>query len=179
MIGCVGFRMVVLVLLAAVQASGCGYALAGRGNALPATIRVIGVPDFQNLSPYPDIDRYMTESVREEFQARGRYRILAQADGVDGRFVGTLVSVEFRPATFTADNQVARNTMVVTAAVEFREVATDKVIWSNPHYQLREDYQLQGVAGDPAANLLRDRDAQLRIARAFARSVVTSVFEAF
>ena len=168
-----------LVMLLAAQVSGCGYALAGRGNALPDTIRVIGVPDFQNRSQYPDIDRYLTESVREEFQARGRYRILPQGDGVDGVFVGTLVSVEFRPATFTADNQVARNTMVVTASVEFRELATGKVIWANPSYQLREEYQMQGVAGDPAANLLRDRDAQLRIARSFARSVVTSVFEAF
>jgi hypothetical protein len=168
-----------MVLVLALQAWGCGYALAGRGNALPDTIRVIGVPDFQNRSQYPDIDRYLTESVREEFQSRGRYRILSQSEGVDGVFVGTLVSVEFRPATFTTDNQVARNMMIVTAAVEFKEVATGKVIWANPSYQLREEYQLEGVVADPAANLLRDRDAQLRIARSFARSVVTSVFEAF
>src|SRR5688572_17568277 len=103
MIHRVRLRTMALVMLLAAQASGCGYALAGRGNALPDTIRVIGVPDFQNRSQYPDIDRYLTESVREEFQARGRYRILPQGDGVDGVFVGTLVSVEFRPATFTAD----------------------------------------------------------------------------
>ncbi len=28
----------------------CGYALAGRGNALPATIKIIGVPQFVNQS---------------------------------------------------------------------------------------------------------------------------------
>lgn len=165
--------------LVVVQTAGCGYALAGRGNALPASIRVIGVPDFQNRSSFPDLDRLMTEAVAEEFQARGRYRILREADGVDGVFVGTLVSVTFRPAAFTADNQVARNTMVVLASVEFREVATGRVIWANPAYQLREDYQMTTSALDPAANLLQDRDAQARIAKSFARSVVTSVFEAF
>jgi len=74
MIRRVRLRTIALVMLLAAQASSCGYALAGRGNALPDTIRIIGVPDFQNRSQYPDIDRYMTESVREEFQARGRYQ---------------------------------------------------------------------------------------------------------
>ena len=41
------------VMSAALVSAGCGYSLAGRGNALPASIRVIGVPPITNLSPSP------------------------------------------------------------------------------------------------------------------------------
>ena len=171
----------VLALLAvALQATGCGYALAGKGNSLPATIKTIGVPDFLNRSSVPDLDRLLTQAVVEEFQGKGRYTILQQSAGVDAVFTGTLVSVLFRPSTFTADNQAARKTMEVTASVEFKEIATDKVIWANPSFQLREEFQVStSAAADAAAYLTQDRDAQQRIAKAFARSVVTSVFEAF
>ena len=40
------------MLAAAVASSGCGYALAGRGNFLPDYIRTIGIPTFQNHTSY-------------------------------------------------------------------------------------------------------------------------------
>ena len=39
-----------------VAGAGCGYALAGRGNALPPHIRIIGVPGLTNLSTTPGIE---------------------------------------------------------------------------------------------------------------------------
>jgi hypothetical protein len=175
----VGLGFAVLVVVAPL--AGCGYALAGKGNALPATIRIIGVPDFQNRSPIPDLDRLMTSAVREEFQGRGRYTIKPDAVGVDGVFTGIILSVTFRPSTFTADNQVARENILVTASVEFKEVATGKNIWTNPSFQFRDEFQKTtgATATDATANLTQDREAQERIAKAVARSVVTSVFEAF
>jgi hypothetical protein len=99
---------------------------------------------------------------------------------VDGLFVGTLTAVALQPAAFTADNQVSRNVLIVTASVEFREVATDRVIWANPSFQVRDEYQVSTTAAaDPAALLTQDINARDRIARTFARSVVTSIFEAF
>jgi len=78
-------------------------------------------------------------------------------------------------------DDLARENITVTASVEFKEVATGKVIWANPSFQFRDEYQkTTGATGtDPTANLTQDRDAQERIAKAVARSVVTSVFEAF
>ena len=168
----------VLVFLGAV--TGCGYALAGRGNALPESIRTIGVPDLENRSSVPDFDRALTDAVREEFQGKRGYTILPEAQGVDAVLIGTISSVTFPPAAFTADNQVSRSLIIVTASVEFREVATNRVIWANPSFQVRDEYQVStSTTNDPAAVLTQDVNARQRIARAFARSVVTSVFEAF
>ena len=167
---------IVLVLLV----TGCGYALAGRGNALPASIRVIGVPPFQNTSTVPEFDAALTDAVRVELQSKGNYTILPQGQGVDGLFVGTVTNVALQPAAFTSDNQVSRHVIIVTASVEFREVATDRVIWANPSFQVRDEYQVSTTAQADATSLLtQDVDARDRLARSFARSVVTSIFEAF
>ena len=169
-----------IALAVVMAAAGCGYALAGRGNALPASIRSIGIPDFQNQSSLPDLDRALTDAVREEFVAKGRYTILPQSQGVDGVVIGTITSVTTPPAAFTPDNQVSRYLIVVTARVEFREVATDRVIWTNPNFKVSDEYEVStSTVASPEAILTQDGPAKQRIARAFARSVVTSIFEAF
>lgn len=166
---------------ATMLASGCGYALAGRGNSLPAHIVTIGVPPFVNQSTTPEVDRVLTEAVQAEFQTKGRYRILPEATGVDGLLLGRVLNVVLQPSSFTTDNQVARNLLIATASIEFRDVRNDRVIWANPAFQARDEFEVTtGVAAnDPTALFTQDANALDRLARTFARSVVTSIFEAF
>ena len=70
-------------------ASSCGYALAGRGNALPADITIIGVPYFVNQSSEPEIERVIGDAVRAEFQSKGKYRVQPDEAGVDGLLTGS------------------------------------------------------------------------------------------
>lgn len=169
-----------LVAVVTLVAVGCGYALAGRGNALPETIRVIGVPDFENQSTVPDIDQALTEAVRAEFQSRGQYRIVPGGSGVDGLFEGAVTSVRLEPVALTSDNQASRNILIVTANVSFRDVATGRVIWANPAFQVRDEYQVSTTTvADASALLTQDASARERIARSFAQTVVASIFEAF
>ncbi len=174
-------RTLVLAVLAAALSSGCGYALAGRGGTLPASIVSIGIPQFINQSIIGDIDRPLTDAVRIEFQGRGKFRVLPRADGVDAVLTGRIVSVVLQPVAFTPNNQVSRNAIIATASIEFREVATDRVIWSNPSFQVRDEYEVTTgtSATDANALLTGNLNALERLSRTFARSVVTSIFEAF
>ncbi|ODS57042.1 MAG: hypothetical protein ABS36_05960 [Acidobacteria bacterium SCN 69-37] len=174
-------RRDVLWLAGAAVTSGCGYALAGRGNTLPASIVSIGVPPFVNQSPVPDVDRVLTDAVRAEFQTKGRYRILPESTGVDGLCIGRVLSVVLQPSAFTADKQASRQLIVTTASIEFTEVAAARVIWANPSFQVRDEFDITTgeSANDPAALFTQDANALDRLARNFARSVVTSIFEAF
>jgi hypothetical protein len=169
------------VVVLAILATACGYALAGRGNTLPPSIASIGIPQFVNQSIIGDIDRPLTDAVRIEFQSKGRYRILAQAEGVDAVLTARIVSVVLQPVAFTAQNQVARNAIIATASIEFKEVATDRMIWSNPSFQVRDEYEVTtGTSATDANALLTNNVSALeRLSRTFARSVVTSIFEAF
>ena len=167
--------------LLVVCASACGYALAGRGNALPADIRTIGIPDLVNESISPDIDRVLTSALRAEFQGKGRYVVQPQATGVDAVLTGRVTAVTVEPLAFTQEGQGQRYQVIVTAAIEFRDVRRDQVLWSNPSFQARDEYAITTgtTANDPAALFRQDANAVDRLARSFARTVVTSIFEAF
>lgn len=176
-------RAIVLLMIAVVAAgaSACGYALAGRGNSLPSTIVRVGIPPFVNQSSTPDIDRVLTAAVTQEWQGKGKYRVQPDATGADAVLKGTILSVGLVPLAFTSNSQVSKYSIVVTASIEFREIATDKVLWANPTFQARDDYDVTSTttATDINAIFTQNQNAMDRLSKAFARTVVTSIFEAF
>ncbi len=163
---------------AAALASGCGYSLAGRGSFLPEHIRTIGIPLFSNLSSIPDVDRILTERVRNEFISRGRYRVVADRTGADAVLVGDITSITFAPAAFTAQQQASRYAFVVTAKIEFTDVKDNKVLWQNPAIQFREEFEVTTTT-DASAFLRQNADALQRVATEFARAIVSAILEAF
>lgn len=170
-----------MLLGAAALTSGCGYALAGRGNSLPSHIATIGVPPFVNQSTTPDVDVVLTDAVRAELQSKGGYRILPDATGVDAVLIGRVLNVVLQPAAFTSQNQVSRYLIIATASVEFTDLQTKNVIWSNPSFQGRDEFDVTTgeSATDATALFVQDSTALERLARTFAQTVVTSIFEAF
>jgi len=169
------------VMSAAIVGAGCGYSLAGRGNALPASIRIIGVPPITNLSPYPELDRPISEALQREFQSRGRYTIQPDATNVDAVLTCTITGVAAQPAVINTNGQVTRVRILVSANVEFKDVKADKVIWSNPSFQAREEFEIASstTANDPAATFNQVTGAVDRLAKSFASTIVTSILEAF
>jgi len=172
----------VAFVVLAVSAAACGYALAGRGNALPTHIRTVGIPNLVNHSNLPEIDVALSDAVRAEFSSRGRYVVQPVATGVDAVLTGVVVSADLRPLTFTANNQASSYTLTITTTVEFKDLIDDKVLWTNPAFRSSEEYQAPASAGVPTdVNTLITQipNAQVRLAKKFAREVVSSIFEAF
>jgi hypothetical protein len=170
------------IALASWASASCGYALAGRGNALPADIVIIGVPNFINHSSEPDIERVMGDAVRAEFQSKGKYRVQPDDSGVDGLLTATVSFVELRPTAYTAERLPSAYALVVTANVEFRnERDNDAVLWANPSFRVAEEYQVttDNNLTDVTAFFTQNPNAKERLAKRFARDVVTSIFEAF
>ncbi len=169
-------------VLSALTWTGCGYALAGRGAFLPAYIKVVGVPQFVNHSTVPNIDRILGDAVRAEFQSRGQYRVLPESEGVDAVLTATIGYVTLNPVALTTSAQASRYAITVTANVEFKDLHANKVLWSNPSMTAREEYEITTSASgtDAAAAFLgSDQNAFDRLAKDFARSLVTSILEAF
>jgi len=166
------------ILTLAAGAAACGYALAGRGNALPSHIRSVGIPNFVNRSNVPEIDVALSAAVRTEFISRGRYVVQPAATGVDAVLTGVVVNADSRTTTFTANNQASSQTMTITTNVEFKDLIDDKVIWTNPSFRSSEEYQIPPGA-DLNALFTQLPNARERLAKKFAREVVSSIFEAF
>jgi hypothetical protein len=119
--------------------------------------------------------------VRSEFIGRGRYTVLPQSSGVDAVLTGEITSITIAPASFTEQQQAARYNVTVIARLEFKDLKTNTVLWNNPSWVFREEYQAaQGTdALDPNAFFGQEVDALERVATEFARSVVSAILEAF
>jgi len=172
-----------LVLVGALAAagSGCGYSLAGRGSFLPSSIRVIGVPEFVNQTPYLEVERRFSERVRTELIGRGRYQVLAQESGADAALRGAITGLSIVPANFNEAQQATRYIIVINTRISLVDLKTNKALWENPSMVVREEYDLppDTQAGDPAAFFGQGSNALDRVANDFARSVVSAILEAF
>jgi hypothetical protein len=173
-------------MVAPMLASGCGYSLAGRGSSLPATIRTIGIPLFENATPVFELEQLMTEKVRLEFISRGKYRVQPDGAGADAVLMGGITSVTITPTSFNSQQQATRYAFTMVVKVEFRDATTNRILYENPSLSFREEYELAGnlsgsSTGNPDANafLGSNSEAKDRMANDFARSVVSSILEAF
>ena len=176
-----GAVFLVLSALAGIASSACGYALAGRGSFLPDTIKTVGIPSFANRTNVFNLETLLTEKVRAEFIGRGKYKILPESTGVDALLTGEVQSANLTPVSFTLDQLASRYALTVTARIELRDVRASKVIWENPSMVFRQEYEAQSGknAQDPAAFFGQDTNALDRMATDFARTIVSSILEAF
>lgn len=170
-----------IVVAAMLAQGGCGYSLAGRGSFLPTYIHRIGIPQFTNQTAVFDVERRVTERVRSEFIGRGKYTIEPDATGVDAVLTGAISSITITPAAVNEQQQATRYLLTLTAAVEFKDLKANKVLWHNPGMQYREEFDVTSGGGttDPTAFFGQDVNALDRMASEFARAVVSAILEAF
>jgi lipopolysaccharide assembly LptE-like protein len=170
-----------LVVLCGVANSGCGYALAGRGSFLPASIKTIGIPMFLNRTTVFNLETTLTQKVRSEFIGRGKYDIQPDANNVDALLVGEVTAVTIAPASFNATQLASRYAVTMTARVELRDVRANMVLWDNPSLVFRQEYDAAGGQQqvDAASFFGQDTQALDRMSAEFASSIVSAILEAF
>jgi len=171
-----------LALAPSLAMSGCGYSLAGRGSFLPSDIKVVGVPMLLNSTTFLDVETLLTERIREELIGRGRYRVVPSDTGADALLKGTITGVSVAPAALNAQQFASRYTFALSMSVEFRDLRTNDVLWSNSSMTFRGEYELNtsgAAVVEGATFVAQERAAFDRIATDVARTVVTAVLEAF
>jgi hypothetical protein len=161
--------------------SSCGYALAGRGSFLPDYIRTIGIPTFLNRTTVFNLETLLTQKVRAEFIGRGKYQTLPESTGVDALLTGEVTNVSIVPSSFNQQQLATRYSIIMTARIELRDMKLNKVLWENPSVTFREEYDATSgkTSVDPAAFFEQDTTALERMSTAFARTIVSSILEAF
>lgn len=181
-------RLVRAALLAAglLAPLGCGYALVGRGITTDASIKRIGVPLFKDTTGKPNLDQMITRRVIEELLRRGRFDVVQQATGVDALVDGEIVSYNASPVGFESgvvvgsgqgvQSQASRYAVTVTARVKYLKTGAAEPIWANESFTFRDEYD---VGNDPSAFIDQEGQALDRLSQAFARSLVSSMLEAF
>jgi len=155
----------------------CGYRVAGTASRIPPDIKTIAIPTFTNHSTQFRIEQKVSAAVTREFIDRTAYRVTPNPAGADAELKGTITSV--RSGVLTFDPNTGRATtfqIQVNAGVELIDLHTHKVVFSNPRYIFREEYQ---VSQSTTALYEEDEPALNRLSRDLAHTLVTDILQNF
>jgi outer membrane lipopolysaccharide assembly protein LptE/RlpB len=155
----------------------CGYQVAGTATRLPPDIKTIAIPVFTNKSTQFRIEQRVSAAVTREFIDRTSFRVTPDPTGADAELKGTITSVNSGVLTFDPNTgRAATFQILVTANVQLIDLHTKKVVFSNPNYIFREQYQ---VSQSTTALYEESEPALNRLSRDFARTLVTDIVENF
>ena len=166
------------VFLTAIVVSGCGYGLIGRTSNLPEDIQSIYVEPIENRTTRAQVDLFLTQAIVDELVTRRRFNVVNGASNADAILKGSLTSYIVRPVQFGPDGRATDYQVIIRADMEFKRQGSSEVIWDQPQYLFRDDYELQvgeqGSVFDP-----EDLVFQGDLAQRFAQSLVIDLLEGF
>jgi hypothetical protein len=164
-------------LFVLISLAGCGYHVAGRGDRLPPYLQTIAVPIFVNQTPRFRIEQQLASAVTREFIERTKYRVIPEPARADAVLKGTVKDVRAGVVTFDLNTGRATTLQIqVTANVELVDRHNNKVLFRNPNYIFREEYQ---VSQNSATLFEEDQPALDRLSQDLARTLVTDILENF
>jgi len=157
--------------------SGCGYHTAGTAVRLPSDLNTLYVPGIVNSSQTYRIGQTFTEAIVRELHERTNYRIVTKSDGsADATLTGAINNVFIAPLTYDSVTGRISSSMVVVSVSAKLTAKDGKVLWSNPNFIYREQYQ---ESIDAASFFEEAAPAVQRIANSFAKTLVADMLEAF
>jgi outer membrane lipopolysaccharide assembly protein LptE/RlpB len=161
-----------VVLAATLAAAGCGYSL--RGN-LPDHIKTVAVPVFQNKTPVPAVENFLTNAVVNAFSTNGRLRVTS-VDRADSVLDGEITSYMLQSIAYDAAANIRQFRLTVTLNLRFRDVRRNEVLFQRTNYADRADF---AVPGTVAETITASEGALQQAATEIARSVVSFAVERF
>ncbi|MGA9801088.1 MAG: LPS assembly lipoprotein LptE [Terriglobales bacterium] len=155
----------------------CGYHTAGHAVTLPADVQTIAIPAFVNRTQTYKIEQRLTAAVVQEMVTRTHYHIINEpSDDADATLRGTVITTSTSPLTYDSTTGRASSALVVVTAKVTLTDRHGKVLYENPAYLFREEYQ---VSQELSSFFEEDSPALERLSRAFARTLVSNVLEGF
>jgi outer membrane lipopolysaccharide assembly protein LptE/RlpB len=157
-------------------AAGCGYSLVGKGSSLPPSVRVVEFTTLENRTQRVGLEQRLSGEIARELASRGRFHVQATADGADAVLSGAVVGFNLFPVAFDSQGRATDYQVQITARASLKTLPDEKVLWENPAFTFRDNYQFNASA---ATYVDRENDAIDRVADRFAQSLVTSMLEGF
>jgi hypothetical protein len=153
----------------------CGYRLRGTGSNLPPSIKRVDIPMFKNMTTRFELDVKLTQSVIDELVTRGKFEITSDLGNADAVLLGEIMAFNVNPIAFSNQAVADRYNITIVAKIVLRNLANQKVIFSNPNFVYMEQYEV------PAGTSYETWETQAinQVAEKFARSLVTTILEGF
>ncbi len=160
--------------------SGCGYALVGRASGLPEDVQTVYMEPFENRTTRSQVEQILGIAVANELVLRQRLELVSSADEADSVLTGEITNIRLRPVTFDATGFAEEYEISIRAAMTLSRTDEDEtVLWFNPEYDYRENYELNFDEADSGALFDQEIQAVEDISEEFAKSLVSDLLEAF
>ena len=155
----------------------CGYHTGATASRLPTDVHTIYVPGIANSSQTYRIGQTFTEAVIRELRARTNYRVITTNDGTaDATLAGNITNVYVAPLTFDSTTGRVSTSLVVVSLNASLTGKDGKVLWSNPNFLYRDEYQ---ESTNPASFFEEEGPAVQRMATSFSHTLVADILETF
>ncbi len=145
-------------------------------NQLPARIKTVAVPAFQNNALRYRIEHRFTKAVLEELIHRGRgLRVQGDREGADAVIEGIIKSYQFTGVLLDDKGRARIFEVTIAAAITVRDQTQNRVLYDNQNFVFRGEYEF---ANDPRNFFNEEDPAVQRMARNFAESIVSTLINA-
>jgi hypothetical protein len=169
------FAVAIAALL--VLTTACGYHTAGTAVRLPPDVHSIYVPAFTNITQAYNVGQLFNEAIIKELRSRTNYRIMTANDGTaDATLAGTIFNLYSAPLTYNSTTGAISSSMVVVNLRASLTTRDGKLLWSNPNFLYREQYQ---ESNSTASFFEEAAPALQRIANSFSKTLVSDILEAY
>jgi hypothetical protein len=173
-------RTLSAVIFAALLLSVSGYRECYRPtgrDGLPKHIKTLAIPPFQNPSLRYKVEQRFTSAVVDEAIRRARsLNVVSSPEGADAVMIGTIKYFSFQPKLLDDLGRARLFEITIYLAVTVRDQTKNKIIFDNQNYVFRGEYE---IPGDPKTFFNEEGAASDRLAREFARGVISTILEGF
>lgn len=167
----------ITALAASCLMAGCGYHVEGHVSSLPPDVKIVAVPTFTNKSQEYRIEQHLSDAVARQLIERTHYKVTSDPEQADAVIQGTVTGVSTGVIAFNLNTGAATALQVVVSAnVRVIDRHTHKVLFSNPRYLFREEYQ---VSQSNSQLFEEEGPALARLSHDFAQTLVTDILENF
>lgn len=146
-------------------------------SELPAHIKTVAVPAFQNNALRFKIEHRFTEAVMDELIRRGHgLHVQSERQGADAVIDGIVKSFNFAGVLLDNKGRARVFEVTITAAVTVRDQHENRVLYDNQNFVFRGEFEF---ANDPRNFFNEEDPAVMRLARSFAESIVSTLINGF
>ncbi|MBL8203305.1 MAG: LptE family protein [Blastocatellia bacterium] len=153
------------------------YKQVGKGEALPKHIQTLAIPPFLNPGLRYKVEQRFTAAMIDEVLRRQRaLQVVSKPEDADAVMLGTIKQFSYRGTLLDDVGRARVFEVTIIAGVTVKDQTKNKVLFDNQNYVFKTEYE---VTGDPGNFFSEEGPAVSRLARDFAKSVLTTILEGF
>ncbi|MCX6581424.1 MAG: LptE family protein [Candidatus Aminicenantes bacterium] len=169
---------IILMLIALVWmvfgVANCGYGLSGLGKQVPANIKTVVIPDFENKTTRIEAEQFVTFAVKDEFIRRSELDLAASRANADAILEGKILTFDVTPISMTDDASANLYRVTITLSVRFINLQDNGIIFEDESIVFTDNYNIE------REDFFSQETQTLRqISERFAESVVSTILENF